>query len=383
MKRKQPLLVLLFAIACSFWLAFTCSPDWTLLAGRAALASAMLAMPQGSTAILERRFADKLYPPPSQEEKEVAPYVRPWEEEEPVKSEPSAEEPDPVSEDGPVKSKNAGPPAVQETDVPEEFQGTLLQENMSGQGGKFLSYGKGLLRNSTETPDDEVLSILDQGLNIQLEETEDPQILIVHTHATESYEPFDSATFDVRNSWRDTDNQVNMTAVGDALEKKLQEAGIGVVHDKTQHDYPSYNGAYERSAATIRKYLEKYPSIKIVLDVHRDAILRADDVTVKPVIEINGKKAAQLMIITGCEDGTMNVPNWRENLRFAGAFQNAIEERYPQLTRPILFCYRKYNMDLTTGSLLLEVGSNGNTLEESIYTAELIGDALAQLLKNP
>ena len=259
MKRKQPLLVLLFAIACSFWLAFTCSPDWTLLAGRAALASAMLAMPQGSTAILERRFADKLYPPPSQEEKEVAPYVRPWEEEEPVKSEPSAEEPDPVSEDGPVKSKNAGPPAVQETDVPEEFQGTLLQENMSGQGGKFLSYGKGLLRNSTETPDDEVLSILDQGLNIQLEETEDPQILIVHTHATESYEPFDSATFDVRNSWRDTDNQVNMTAVGDALEKKLQEAGIGVVHDKTQHDYPSYNGAYERSAATIRKYLEKYP----------------------------------------------------------------------------------------------------------------------------
>lgn len=382
MKRKQPVFVLLFAIACSFWLAFTCTPDWTLLAGRAALASAMLAMPQGSTAILERRFADKLYPPPSQEEKEVAPYVTPWEEES-IIPEPSAEEQEPLSEGDPAKSKNAGPPTVQETDIPEEFQGTLLQENMAGRGGKFLSYGKGLLRNSTETPDDEVLSILEQGLNIRLEETEEPQILIVHTHATESYEPFDSTVFDTRNSWRNTDNQVNMTAVGDVLQKKLQDAGIGVIHDKTQHDYPSYNGAYERSAATIRKYLEKYPSIKIVLDVHRDAILRADDVTVKPVIEINGKKAAQLMIITGCEDGTMNVPNWRENLRFAGAFQNTIEEKYPQLTRPVFFCYRKYNMDLTTGSLLLEVGSNGNTLEESIYTAELIGDALAQLLKNP
>ena len=169
-------------------------------------------------------------------------------------------------------------------------------------------------------------------------------------------------------------------AVGNALEQVLSDAGIGVVHDTTQHDYPSYNGSYERSAETIKSYLEKYPTIKIALDVHRDAIQRESDLIVKPVVEINGRKAAQLMIITGCEDGTMGVPEWRQNLRFAASLQDAVEQDYPQLTRPIFFCYRKYNMDLTTGSLLLEIGSNANTLDESIYSAELIGNSLAKLL---
>ena len=171
-----------------------------------------------------------------------------------------------------------------------------------------------------------------------------------------------------------------MVAVGNALEKALRDAGIGVVHDTTQHDYPSYNGSYERSAETIKSYLEKYPTIKIALDVHRDAIQREDDLIVKPTVEINGRKAAQLMIITGSDDGTMNVPEWRENLLFAASLQDAIEQDTPELTRPIFFCYRKYNMDLTTGSLLLEVGSNANTLDESVYTAELVGKSLARML---
>lgn len=381
-RNRRPLLAVVFAAAFSFWLAYTCSPDWGDLAGRAALASAMLAMPEGSIALLEHRFADKLYPAPSTDERDVAPYVEPWAEPE-TKSRDSETEKVPPAPGAtePMESRDAEPPAVRETKIPEEYRGTLLQENMAVKGGNYLNYGEGWLRNSTDTPNSEVVSIMEQGLNIQLEETREPQILIVHTHATESYEPYDSAEFDTRNTWRDTDNRVNMVAVGDALERRLKEAGIGVVHDKTQHDYPSYNGAYDRSAATIRGYLEKYPSIKIVLDVHRDAILRADDVTVKPVVEIGGKKAAQLMIITGCEDGTMNVPRWRENLRFAASLQDAIERKYPQLTRPVFFCYRKYNMDLTTGSLLLEVGSNANTLEESIYTAEMVGEALAGLLK--
>lgn len=383
-RNHRPWVAIALAAAFSFWLAFSCSPDWGAVAGRAALASAMLVMPEGSIALLEHRFADKLYPPPATDEREVAPYVEPWTEPELPKEpaqEPTQKEPPAPGATEPMESHDAGAPKDETPSIPTAYQGTLLQENMAGRGGNYLSYGKSWLKNSTETPDSEVKSIMDQGLNIRLEDTEAPQVLIVHTHATESYEPFDSATFDIRNTWRSTDNKVNMVAVGDALEKRLKDAGIGVVHDKTQHDYPSYNGAYDRSADTIRKYLDKYPTIKIVLDVHRDAILREEDVTVKPVVEIGGKKAAQLMIITGCEDGTMNVPNWRENLRFAASLQDAIEEKYPQLTRPIFFCYRKYNMDLTTGSLLLEVGSNANTLEESIYTAQLVGDALAGLLK--
>ncbi|WP_368184211.1 stage II sporulation protein P, partial [Anaerotruncus rubiinfantis] len=136
----------------------------------------------------------------------------------------------------------------------------------------------------------------------------------------------------------------------------------------------------ERSAETIKGYLKKYPTIKIALDIHRDGIQREDDLIVKPVVEVDGKKASQLMIITGSDDGTMNVPKWRENLRFAASVQDAIEQDFPGLTRPIFFCYRKYNMDLTTGSLLFEVGSNANTLEESKYTAGLIGQSIAKLL---
>lgn len=382
-RNRRPWLAIAFAAAFSFLLAFSCSPDWGAVAGRAALASAMLVMPEGSIALLEHRFADKLYPPPATDEREVAPYVEPWTEPEPreeAEREAEPKEPPAPGAAEPMESHDAGAPKEQASKIPKEYQGKLLQENMAARGGNYISYGEGWLKNSTETPDSEVKSIMEQGMNIALEDTREPQVLIVHTHATESYEPLDSAVFDTRNTWRSTDNKVNMAAVGDALEKRLKDAGIGVVHDKTQHDYPSYNGAYERSAATIRKYLDEYPTIKIVLDVHRDAILRADDVTVKPVVEIGGKKAAQLMIITGCEDGTMNVPKWRENLRFAASLQDAIEKKYPQLTRPIFFCYRKYNMDLTTGSLLLEMGSNANTLEESIYTAQLVGDALADLL---
>ena len=336
--------------------------------------------PEGSLALLESRFADKIDPAYYQgEESQVAPYVAPFDEED------ASAAPQGLPESSPVPAKQVrvadpSPAADNSHPVPAEYRGRIVQENMAGSGDSLIPYGEGLLRNYTEVPADDIREIMEQGLNIRLEDTPAPQVLIFHTHATESYEPYDSENYDMRNTWRSTDNTKNMVAVGNALEKALRDAGIGVVHDTTQHDYPSYNGSYERSAETIKSYLEKYPTIKIALDVHRDAIQREDDLIVKPTVEINGRKAAQLMIITGSDDGTMNVPEWRENLRFAASLQDAIEQDTPELTRPIFFCYRKYNMDLTTGSLLLEVGSNANTLDESVYTAELVGKSLARML---
>ena len=153
-----------------------------------------------------------------------------------------------------------------------------------------------------------------------------------------------------------------------------------MIHDTTQHDYPSYNGSYERSADTIRKWLEQYPSIKAVIDVHRDAIESPAGNLIKPVAMIDGEKTAQVMIIAGCDDGTMNMPDWERNLRWAAALQSTAETMYPGLTRPVFFCYRKYNMDLTGGSLLIEFGSHGNTLEETARAAEYMGKAMAQTL---
>ena len=142
---------------------------------------------------------------------------------------------------------------------------------------------------------------------------------------------------------------------GNALAKKLEENGIGVIHDATQHDYPSYNGSYQRSAETIKKHLAQNPSIRIVLDVHRDGIQRTDTLIVKPTTVINGRKAAQLMIIAGCDDGTMNMPGWSENLRFAGRLVDAVETDSPTLMRPVMFCYRKYNQDLAPGLSLIHI----------------------------
>lgn len=214
------------------------------------------------------------------------------------------------------------------------------------------------------------------------EKTSEPLVLIMHTHTTESYEPFARDYYDSSFSSRTTDNTKNIVAVGDKITAELEAAGIGVIHDITVHDYPQYNGAYERSRVTVEEILKKYPSIKIVLDIHRDALITSDGMWLAPVAEINGKNAAQIMIISGCDDGTMNMPNYMKNFNFACTLQSQIENDFPGLARPILFDYRSYNQNLTTGSLLIEIGGHGNSLDEALYTGELVGKSLASLLKN-
>ena len=207
----------------------------------------------------------------------------------------------------------------------------------------------------------------------------EPQILIMHTHATESYQNYPELFYDPEYSCRDTDVTKNMVSVGKIIADKLNELGYNTLHDATLHDYPSYNASYGRSKATVEQYLAQYPSIKVVLDVHRDAIERTDGTRIKPVITINGKKCAQVMIISGADNGYLNMPNYKKNLRFASHFQNAMETLYPGFTRPVLFDYRNYNQQLTTGSLLIEVGGHANTLSEAQNSAYLIAYSLANV----
>ena len=209
----------------------------------------------------------------------------------------------------------------------------------------------------------------------------EPQVLIVHTHATESFEPYQRDYFDGEFPFRSRDSRYNMVAVGTALAESLAKNGISVVHDGTLHDYPAYTGAYDRSEETIRSILEEYPSIKVVIDLHRDAISEADGSRIAPVTEINGRSAAQLMIISGCDDGRFNMPHYMENFKLAALIQNSTEIMYPSLARAVLFDYRNYNQHITTGSLLIEIGTHANSLDEAIYTAELLGESMAAALK--
>ena len=212
-------------------------------------------------------------------------------------------------------------------------------------------------------------------------DVQEPQVLIVHTHTTESYEPYQRSYYDAEYPFRTRDPDYNMIRVGDALAQNLAEHGISVLHDGTIHDYPAYTGAYDRSEVTIRAALEEYPSIKVIIDLHRDAISSADGSRTAPVAEINGRNAAQFMVITGCDDGRFgNMPEYLENFRLACMIQSSAEKLYPGLARPILFDYRNYNQHISTGSLLIEVGSHANSLDEAVYSGELLGDCMADAL---
>ena len=172
-----------------------------------------------------------------------------------------------------------------------------------------------------------------------------------------------------------------MCAVGRVVADTLNAAGIHTLHDETLNDYPSYTGSYANSRAVVQQYLAQYPSIKVVLDVHRDAIERENGTRCAPVCSIDGRQAAQVMIICGCDNGTsVQLPAWRQNLRFAAAWERSMEAKYPGLTRPVLFSYRFYNQDLTTGSLLIEIGGHGNNLNEALYAGYLAAQGLAEAL---
>lgn len=345
------------------------------LGEEAAIISAVLNMPDSGLGVLLERFRNTIYDPP-----EVAGKAeeQDW---------PPKEALQKVEDKAPAtESRSAGEPAPSIPDetripkIPDEYAAPVISENFAGSGSAaLLAFGNGYIKNDTKLSDDKINEILETPFSLEFEDTAEPQVLIIHTHATESYEKYDRDVYDTRNTWRSTDNSNNMAAVGDAMREVLEENGIAVIHDTTQHDYPSYNGSYERSAETVSAYLEQYPSIKVVLDLHRDAMQR-DEAIVKPVTVIDGKKAAQIMIITPCDDGKLDIPEWRENLRFAAAFQDYMEEYYHELTKPVYLCYRKYNMDLTTGSLLLEFGSNANTLDEAVYSARMAGQALSKLI---
>lgn len=255
-----------------------------------------------------------------------------------------------------------------------------ISEQQMGATSKTKRYGVVELDNKTDT-EISLENLLSEIPSLGKVTKEEPYILIYHTHSTEGYEMLDLGWYSNEYVSRTQDKSKNMVRVGDELTKTLEEAGFKVIHDRNIYD-SSYTGAYDRSRVSVEKYLKEYPSIKVTLDVHRDAIHYESGTKCKPTATIKGKKAAQVMIISGCEgDGVSNFPSWKENLVFALSLQSCAEEMNEGLMRPVFFCNRKYNMDVTPCSLLLEFGTDANTLEEAVYSAQLIGEALTNVLE--
>ena len=205
------------------------------------------------------------------------------------------------------------------------------------------------------------------------------QILIIHTHSSEAYTQAGLDHYEASDSNRTEDTQYNIVRIGDELTEILTDAGLNVIHDRGIYDYPSYTGSYSRSGEAVEQYLANYPSIRIVLDIHRDA-LGADGVVYKTMAEEVGVCASQVMLLVGTDESGLEHPYWRQNLALALYMQNAVNQVNPTLMRPVDLVPQRYNQHLSGGSLIVEVGSSGNTLQEALAAVRLFGAAIAPAL---
>lgn len=233
----------------------------------------------------------------------------------------------------------------------------------------------------TNTSDNTFDSSLFDGSFAAAAGEEGPQVLIVHTHGSEAYTMPAGQEYVPSGDCRTTDNSCNVVRVGEELAKTLEEAGLTVLHDTTLHDYPEYSGAYGRSLTTVEGYLQKYPTISLVLDVHRDAVSDGEGNAYKVVSNVAGLNAAQMAFVIGTDGGGLEHPNWRENLKLAAAVQQRLTEDFPTLMRPITVRNSRYNQHTTAGSLLIEMGAAGNSLDEALLSARLLGRAVAEVVQ--
>lgn len=205
-----------------------------------------------------------------------------------------------------------------------------------------------------------------------------PTVLILHTHTTESYEK-DGAAYEESGSYRTLDERYNMLRVGDRLAELLEAGGVHVLHDRTLHDYPSYNGSYDDARASTQAILAENPSICLVLDLHRDAAEDANGNQVAVTAEIGGTQMARLMILAGSDANGWDHPNWQQNFSVALKLQAILETQAAGLCRPLNLSGQCYNEDLSPGALLIEVGAAGNTLTQATAAMEPLAQAILTL----
>lgn len=207
---------------------------------------------------------------------------------------------------------------------------------------------------------------------------EEPAVLILHTHATESYTMGSGEEYEESGLYRTLDENYNMLAIGAELARILERGGISVLHDRVLHDYPSYNGSYAAARKSIAAYLEAYPGILMVIDLHRDALDLEKDPQLTTLATVNGEKSAQLMLVAGT-DANQEYPNWEENLALGVKLTAVLETMHPGITKPIQLRAQRFNLDMTPGSLLVEVGANGNTQAEALRAVRALGAAIVAL----
>ena len=207
--------------------------------------------------------------------------------------------------------------------------------------------------------------------------SQEPTVLIIHTHATESYTKH-GENYTESSDFRTLDEHYNMISIGDRVAEILSSHGISVLHDRDLHDYPSYNGSYASSREAIAEYLRRYPDIQLVLDLHRDASGDLNN-QFRPVVQVDGQATAQMMLVMGTNASGQSHPDWQENLALGLKLHVTLEQQAPGIMRPLCLRSQRFNQDMTAGSLLIEMGAAGNSHPEALRAAEQLAYAIVTL----
>lgn len=270
---------------------------------------------------------------------------------------------------------------VPETTAPAVVQQTVPQEPLVTEEVRAAFSQEDALSvevNSVCGYEVDVGALLQQQLDWDLM-AEEPSVLILHTHGSESYTK--TETYVESADYRTLDTQYNVVSIGARLAQLLEAGGIKVVHDVTLHDQPSYNDAYQQSREAVQAYLAQYPSIRLILDIHRDAAEDSSGQQVAKTVSVGGQTAAQLMLVVGTDAGGLTHPDWKENMALAVKLHAQLEKNCPGICRPISFRTQRFNQDLSAGALLIEVGTAGNTRQEALLAVERLAQGILDLAK--
>lgn len=262
-------------------------------------------------------------------------------------------------------------PEKPENPVPQEP--SPIVEKTSGKGD-----GKILVNNET------TYNITDKDISGKPEfkiEDDGVQVVIVHTHATESYAPSEKYKFSHTSEDRTTDTDYNMVRIGAELKKELEEKGIACAHITSLFDYPEYSNSYARSCKAVEAELSDNPGAKIVLDLHRDSIIDAQGVKTKLTTEIDGEKVAQVMLVVGTDELGLKHDGWRTNLQFAAHFQKFLLEENAHFARPLNLRTSRFNGHTAPGAVIVEVGTGANTLDEALASVKHIANAVEGVIR--
>ena len=246
-----------------------------------------------------------------------------------------------------------------------------------------------LYRNKTKNikiTNDYISKLINKDYPIKVNSLDSgPLVLILHTHTTESYVEEGKYYYNPKKAVAETrsrDDSKNVIAVGEAMKNSLEAMGIGVVHCTDYHDIYVFNESYNHSYKTVKEYLKMYPTIKYVIDLHRDSVINTNGTKIAPVAEIGGEKAAQIMIVVGSNDNGLKHDKWEQNLTLAVKIQSELVNEYGNLARPLVIRSGRFNQQLSTGMLLFEIGACGNTLKEAEYSARLLANCYGSIIKS-